>query len=147
MLIRTATPADIPSMMQIRLAVRENVLSNPDLVTEADCLEFINRRGKGWVCETEEGIAGFAIADLQDDNIWALFIAPEYEGRSIGRKLHDTMLGWYFEQGKEQVWLGTAPGTRAADFYRKAGWRESGLHGNNEIKFEMTRERWLGNRS
>jgi hypothetical protein len=42
--------------------------------------------------------------------------------------------------------LGTAPGTRAEEFYRKAGWKETGTHGNGEIKFEMSYGNWSGNK-
>ena len=52
-------------------------------------------------------------------------------------------MDWYFAQTKEKVWLGTAFNTRAADFYRKAGWTEAGLHGTKEIKFEMNYEMWM----
>jgi hypothetical protein len=55
------------------------------------------------------------------------------------------MLAWYFSQGKEEVWLGTSPNTRAAQFYAKAGWQTNGMHGN-EIKFEMTKEMWQSNK-
>jgi hypothetical protein len=41
------------------------------------------------------------------------------------------------------VWLSTSPGTRAEEFYRKAGWRENGIYGKREIKFEMTKQEWL----
>ena len=75
-------------------------------------------------------------------NIWALFILPGFEGKGIGRKLHDMMLDWYFSQTKEIVWLGTSPNTRAEMFYRTAGWEEVGMHGSNEIKFEMSFDAW-----
>jgi hypothetical protein len=52
------------------------------------------------------------------------------------------MLDWYFEQGKENIWLGTSPGTRAENFYRKSGWIERGKHCEKEIKFEMTSAAW-----
>jgi len=52
------------------------------------------------------------------------------------------MIGWYFSQTSTNVWLGTAPGTRAEAFYRKAGWNEIGMHGKGEIKFEMTAKKW-----
>ncbi|PTT75355.1 GNAT family N-acetyltransferase, partial [Chryseobacterium sp. HMWF001] len=32
--------------------------------------------------------------------------------------------------------------TRAEIFYRKSGWTENGVHGKNEIKFEMTYNNW-----
>jgi hypothetical protein len=52
------------------------------------------------------------------------------------------MLDWYFSQTSQKVWLGTSPNTRAEAFYRKRGWKEIGLHGKGEIKFEMTAADW-----
>ncbi|MCE3226346.1 MAG: putative acetyltransferase, partial [Bacteroidetes bacterium] len=43
---------------------------------------------------------------------------------------------------KNRVWLGTAPNTRAESFYRKAGWTETGMHGQGEVKFEISFEGW-----
>jgi len=143
MIFREATIADIPQMQIIRHLVKENTLSNPALVTDKDCEHYITVKGKGWVCEDADLIIGFAIVDLKDKNIWALFVHPEFERKGIGKKLHDTMLNWYFNQTKEIVWLSTAPNTRAEKFYRKAGWNEVGKHGNNEIKFEMSYDDWI----
>ena len=140
---REATTADIPQIQLVRNAVREHVLSDPTLVTDADCEEFITRRGKGWICEIGNAVVGFSVADLHDNNIWALFVDPAYEGRGIGYKLHQLMLDWYFAQNKEHVWLSTEPGTRAEAFYRKAGWRKVGTHGRNEVKFMMTYPEWV----
>lgn len=142
MIFREAKSGDIPKIQIVRNSVKENMLSNPNLVTDADCEEFINLRGKGWVCEVNHRIVGFAIVDLQENNIWALFVHPEFEQKGIGRKLHDMMLNWYFNQGQDIVWLGTAPNTRAEIFYRKSGWTEMGIHGKGEIKFEMTYDVW-----
>ena len=142
MILREAAIADIPQIQIVRNSVKENALSNPDLVSDQDCETFITVRGKGWVCEIEEQIVGFAIADLKGNNIWALFLKPEFERKGIGRALHNIMLDWYFAQTKETVWLGTAFNTRAEEFYRKAGWKEVGTHGAGEIKFEMTFEMW-----
>ena len=142
MIFREALITDIPQIQIVRNEVKENVLSDPSLVPDKDVEDYITRRGKGWVCEIDNRIVGFAIADLQDNNIWALFIQPGYEGKGIGKKLHDDMLHWYFNQSKETVWLGTSPGTRAEAFYRKAGWKETGTHGKEELKFEMTVSEW-----
>lgn len=108
------------------------------MVTDEDCIEFITQSGKGWVCEIDDELVGFSIVDLKDYNIWALFLKPEFEKQGIGRKLHDTMLDWYFEQTRTNIWLGTSLNTRAEMFYRKSGWTEIGTHGKGEIKFEMT---------
>ena len=141
---REASAADIPQIQIVRHTVRENVLSNPALVTDKDCEEYLTERGKGWVCEADNKIVGFAIADLKDHNIWALFLRPEYEGKGIGRILHDTMLDWYFSQTREKVWLATSPGTRAEGFYTKAGWTKTGMTKHGEVRFEMTYEDWAG---
>ncbi len=143
MIIREATIADITQMQIVRNSVKENMLSNPNLVTDEDCAAFMTVRGKGWVCEIDNTIVGFSIVDLKKNNIWALFLKPEFEKQGIGKQLHDIMLDWYFEQTKSTVWLGTAPGTRAETFYRKAGWKEIGMHGKGEVKFEMSNEDWV----
>ena len=145
MLIRQAYTADIPSLTEVRFAVRENVLNNPALVTADDYVDYLTRRGKGWVAEEDGRIAGFAIADVRDHSIWALFVHPNYDRRGIGRALHDEMLKWYFVQTSEPVWLSTAPGTRAEEFYRRAGWQETGRTRSNEIRFEMRAQEWLSN--
>lgn len=143
MKIRVAETSDIQQVQVIRNLVKENRLPDPALVPDKDVEDYINRRGKGWVCEIGNEIAGFAIADLIDNNIWALFIHPDFERMGIGKKLHDEMLNWYFSKTDKTAWLGTAPNTRAELFYRTAGWKEVGLHGKGEIKFEMTKDEWV----
>ena len=142
MIFREATIEDIPQIQIVRNSVTENTLSDPALVPDKDCEEFMFVRGKGWVCEIDKQITGFAIADLKENNIWALFLLPAFEKQGIGRRLHDMMGDWYFSQTKENVWLGTSPNTRAEKFYRKAGWKEIGTHGKGEIKFEMSFDEW-----
>jgi GNAT superfamily N-acetyltransferase len=142
MIFREATIDDISQIQIIRHTVKENILSDPALVTDKDCEEYLMVRGKGWVCEADDLIIGFSIVDFKENNIWALFLRPEYEGKGIGKKLHELMLDWYFSQTEKTVWLGTAPNTRAEKFYRKAGWKEVGLHGKGEIKFEMSYDEW-----
>lgn len=135
-LIKTAEPEDISAMHQIRIAVKENILSDPNRITSADYLAFISQKGKGWVAIVDDNIVGFAIVDCVDDNVWALFVHPEYEGKGIGKSLQSSMLKWYFAQYKSKLWLSTDPKSRAATFYRKTGWTETGTYGKGEIKFE-----------
>jgi GNAT superfamily N-acetyltransferase len=139
---REATINDIDQLQHVRGAVKENVLSTSSLVTHADYIDYLTCRGKGWVGESSGTIVGFAVADLQANNIWALFLLPEFERRGIGRALHNLMLAWYFSQTQETVWLSTAPGSRAEGFYRNLGWTENGLHSNGEIRFEMDFTTW-----
>ena len=142
MIFRDAKTKDIAQIQVVRNSVIENMLSDPALVTDKDCEEFLMKRGKGWVCEVDDDVVGFAIADLKDNNIWALFVHPAFENKGVGKKLHGMMLDWYFAQTNKNVWLGTAPNTRAEKFYRMLGWKETGVHGKGEIKFEMTFDKW-----
>ncbi len=142
MTIREARKEDIEQIQIVRNSVKENMLSDPKLVTDEDCAEYMFRRGNGWVCEIDNQVVGFSIIDLEENNVWALFVHPDFDKRGIGRKLHDIMLNWYFAQTSFNLWLGTAPGTRAEIFYRKSGWNDIGMHGTKEIKFEMTSENW-----
>ena len=142
MIFREASVGDVPQIQIVRNSVKENTLSDPGLVTDEDCENYLLNRGKGWVCEIENRIVGFAIVDVVEHNVWALFVQPGFDRKGIGRKLHNDMLDWYFEQTNSAIWLGTAPDTRAEKFYRKAGWEETGIHGKGEIKFEMTIANW-----
>jgi len=140
--VREATIKDIPRIQVVRNSVKENPLSDPALVPDSDVEDYMFRRGKGWVYEDNKTIVGFAIVSVIDRNVWALFIEPGHDKKGIGRQLHDEMINWYFQQTGETIWLGTAPGTRAESFYRKAGWKEAGTHGKGEIKFEMSLNDW-----
>jgi GNAT superfamily N-acetyltransferase len=144
MLYRIAQLADIPAIQAVRHAVKENRLSDPTLVTDADVAEYITVRGQGWVAETDDRrIVGFAIADVAGKNIWALFVDPNFEAQGIGKTLHRLMLAWYFAQTQETVWLSTDHQARAAVFYTKNGWIATGMVNAIEMKFEMTYGQWL----
>lgn len=142
MIFREATTADIPQIQIVRNSVKENTLSDPALVPDKDVEDYINNRGKGWVCLVNDTVVGIAIVSVIDYNVWALFIQHGYEGNGIGKKLHDKMMEWYFSQTHQPIWLATDPDTRAEKFYRKAGWKEVGTLEKGEIKFEMRWNEW-----
>ena len=52
------------------------------------------------------------------------------------------MINWNFNTSKENIWLGTSINPRAEAFYRKAGWKEIGVHGKGEIEFQRTIDDW-----
>lgn len=133
--IRAAGPADIKAMHALRRRVAENALSDPRLVTEASYPPYLDRGG-AWVAETEDGLAGFAILDVGRASVWALFVAPEAEGKGIGRALHARLVEGAIEQGLGRLSLSTEPGTRAERFYTEAGWIKTGATGTGELSFE-----------
>jgi GNAT superfamily N-acetyltransferase len=134
MRIRSARAADIPAMHSLRLRVTENVLSDPRLVTETSYLHYIERKG-AWVAMTGRGLAGFAILDVAEASVWALFVAPESEGLGIGRALHGRLLEGAAAHGLTRLSLTTAPGTRAERFYTEAGWTRTGTTSTGELSF------------
>jgi ribosomal protein S18 acetylase RimI-like enzyme len=121
--------------MQIRHAVRENRLSDPNSVTAADCVAFIER-SEIWVWEEDGVILGFAAGDPHDGYIWALFVDPAQEGRGIGRALLPLACATLRNAGYDIATLSTSPGTRAERFYRKDGWTATGKSSKDELVFE-----------
>ncbi|MBK7945071.1 MAG: GNAT family N-acetyltransferase [Flavobacteriales bacterium] len=121
--IREMRPSDVKAAHEVRLAVRENRLSDPSVVTEQDYHDFMARDTMSWMCEVDGRIAGFVMVDVEKQNLWALFVAPEHEGKGIGRALHERMGAAYFAL-KQVLRLNTEPNTRASRFYRNAGYTE-----------------------
>lgn len=142
MTFREAKIPDIPGLYSVRLSVKENVLPDPGFITEKEYEKYLTYHGKGWLCEIDREIVGFAIIGLAQRNIWALFVHPDHEGKGIGKRLQELMLDWYFDQTHQPVWLGTGPNTRAEAFYRKTGWHETGRRPNGEVRFEMSADDW-----
>lgn len=137
--LRPATWNDIPAIQMVRNAVRENRLSVPGSIKDADVASYLRERGRGWVCEVGDRIVGFVIADAIDASIWALFLLPEWESQGLGRRLLGTACDWLFAQGVKEIRLSTDAHTRAHGFYLHLGWREAGTKSNGEIRLAFRR--------
>lgn len=134
--IRAALAGDVPAMHHVRNKVRENRLSDAHQISTATYLPYVHA-GTIWVAETDTGIIGFAALNAPFRSVWAFFVAPEAEGIGIGRALHSQMLTWAREQGIQRLTLSTAKGTRAEQFYKRAGWSEAGITADGEQIFEI----------
>lgn len=142
---RQATRADIPAMSAIRLAVTENVLSNPSRVTHAMYVDYLDAAGRGWVAEIGGTVVAFSYADKVDGSIWALFVQPGHEGKGLAQRLLALATDWLFELGHDTVSLSTGAGTRADGFYARQGWQR-GLDDGKDVEYTLTRRRaWPGN--
>src|SRR5687768_2414780 len=124
-------------MHRIRLAVRENVLSDPNRITESDYLAALDELGRTWVIEVNGEIAAFATG-YKSGSIWALFVHPDHEGRGYGKRLHATVVAWLWSLGHECVWLTTGPDTRAERFYLSQGWQPCGTVPGGDIRLELS---------
>jgi GNAT superfamily N-acetyltransferase len=135
--IRKSVMADIPRLREIRANVRENILSDPGKVTEADYRWFI-QNGPLWVWDDEGIIKGLAAGDPRDGTIWALFVDPPYERQGIGRALFARACQSMNEAGHHTLTLYTGIGTRAERFYRAAGWQEIGVSADGDVTLRIT---------
>jgi GNAT superfamily N-acetyltransferase len=133
-------------MHAVRLAVRENPLSDESRVRPEHYRAMLQKSGRGWVHEESDKVVAFGIADHACRNIWALFVAPGFEGQGIGRELLEVMVTWLFEQSPGPLWLTTGRNTRAEHFYSVAGWRAAGMAANGEVRFELFAGDSLGNK-
>lgn len=134
--VRRAVNSDIPAMREIRLSVAENVLRST-MLSDADYRRAIRTPGRGWVIDLEGQTVGFAAANADTGNIWALFVHPEHERRGYGRQLHDVMIRWLWSSSVQKLWLNTGPNTRAARFYEAAGWVKAAELESGEVRYEL----------
>jgi GNAT superfamily N-acetyltransferase len=135
MQFRRAASEDIDAIFVVRFAVRENVLSNPARVTREMCEDYLDKLGRGWVCEIDGRIVGFSYASKVDHSIWALFVLPGFEERGIGKELLKLAIDWLFEIGAARVVLSTEANTRADRFYLSQGWQRGEMKDDVEVKF------------
>jgi GNAT superfamily N-acetyltransferase len=137
---RRAASADIPAMSAIRLAVRENALSDPGRITRQMYEDYLDRLGRGWVCVQDGTVIGFSYAARDDNSIWALFVDPAHEGLGAGRRLLQLATDWLFAGGATKVMLSTAAHTRADRFYLAQGWRRNEIDGAADVRYSLIRE-------
>ncbi|MEZ5564013.1 MAG: GNAT family N-acetyltransferase [Gammaproteobacteria bacterium] len=137
-MLRQAGEPDIPAMHRVRLAVRENALSDPNRITEQDYVAALHALGRTWVVEDNGEIVAFATA-YKSGSIWAMFVHPDHEGRGFGTALHSTVVAWLWSLGHKHIWLTTAAGTRAERFYISKGWQRCGTVPGGDIRLELNR--------
>jgi len=119
---------DIPDLFAVRTATHENRLTREELsslgITEKSVKERIERNFKGWLCETDDKVVGFAMGDKSTGELWVIAVLPEYVGQGIGSKLLIAVENWLKEEGCSRLWLTTDIDTKlkAYSFYRHYGW-------------------------
>jgi len=133
-MIREAVLSDIPRLMEIRGAVRENRLSDPSRVTLADYVWQIEH-GPTYVWDDANLIKGLSAGNPEDGSIWALFVDPAFEGHGIGQALILAACTSLARAGHRVAKLSTDPGTRAERFYLRNGWRPDGFTDRGEVVF------------
>lgn len=125
---REIVDTDIGGLFAVRMATRENSLSCEQLtslgITEASVREMVNRTYRGWHCEENAQIVGFAMGNRENGEMWVIAVLPDYECRGIGAELLTRVEEWLWSEGWSEIWLTTDVDTtlRAYGFYRRQGW-------------------------
>lgn len=143
--IRPATPEDVAAIFGVRCSVSENHMSLEELgaldITPETVREMIS--GGGYIVPValvDEKIAGFAMAEISEGYVFALFVRPDQEGKGLGRALMQIVESGLAKHGIQEAWLatGSEPGIRAPGFYRHLGWVDSGFMDDGQLKFCKT---------
>ena len=145
MQIRKATPEDVATIFDVRCSVKENHLSLAEQaeldIMPATVVEMI-LGGDYLVPVALAGgeIVAFAMAQISEGYVFALFVRPEHERKGLGRVLMREVESGFMGHGVTDAWLctGSEAGIRAPGFYRHLGWIESGIMEDGQLRFCKT---------
>lgn len=142
--IRRARSADVEAVFAIRTSVIENHLSGEQLaaigITPQSIEEALEAQPCGWLALVDDMPAGFAMVDLDDGCLFALFVRPGHEGAGLGSSLLAMAEQALFAH-HARIWLETAanPTIRANGFYRRHGWVPQPADAKGDAWFYKTR--------
>ncbi len=143
MTFREMEARDIARCIEVRTSVRENSYSAEALaqagITKATVAAMLASTHKGWVCEVDQTLVGFSMADQSSGEFWVVAVLPEFEGLGIGRRLAGMAVHWLQDSACPDIWLWTSPdvSTRAFSLYQKLGWQDCGVQdGRRMMRFK-----------
>jgi GNAT superfamily N-acetyltransferase len=127
---RKVAAADLPELMDLRAATRENRLTHEELaamgITVESTMRLLETSHNGWLCEISGRAVGFAMGDRANGEMWVIAMLPEFERMGIGARLLALVEEWLWSQGWSEIWLTTDidPSLRAYGFYQSQGWSD-----------------------
>ena len=128
MRIREIRELDVADLFAVRVATRENILTLKELaglgITRDTVLLMLNETHRGWLCEVDDRVVGFAMGNRTNGELWVIALLPSYEGRGIGAALLTQVEEWLWSEGWSEIWLTTDidEKLRAYGFYLQQGW-------------------------
>lgn len=143
--IRPATTADIEALFEIRTSVVQNHLSREQMlelgISPASLAEAIEAAPCAWLAEVEGAPVAFAMVDLDDACVFALFVKPAFEGQGLARRLMAEAEAALFAR-HSRIWLETdgRDSVRANGFYRRLGWAVVEQLEEGDVRYEKARQ-------
>ena len=133
--MRQIVIGDIPSLFRVRIATDENRLSIEELaalgIDETSVTKRLVGSCRGWLCEEDGEVVGFAMGDKASGEMWVIAVLPSHVGQGIGGALLESVDQWLSDEGCAELWLTTDvdPTLRAYSFYRRHGWIDWKIEG------------------
>lgn len=143
-LIRAATADDVDTLCAIRTSVVQNHLSLEQMadlgITPQVLRDTLRAAPCGWIAEVDGQAAGFSMVDLDEGEVFAMFVLPTHEKLGLGRQLmavaeaalfecHDTL--YLVTDGRDEI--------RANGFYQRLGWSVVGQVDGDDVRYEKNR--------
>ena len=90
--------ADIASLFEVRVRTWHNERGAEELkelgITPDSVAVRLRETHRGWLCESDGHVVGFAIGNRADGELWVIAVLPEFENRGIGRHLLSKVEDW-----------------------------------------------------
>lgn len=121
---------DLPTIFDVRVATWHNDNGRDEMtkmgITENSVERRLEDSHRGWLCEIEGQLVGFAMGDKTNGEMWVIAVLKEFEGRGIGKRLLGLVEDWLWSEGWQEIWLTTDTDEtfRAVGFYRRVGWED-----------------------
>jgi len=105
--IREMTVSDLPEVFSVRVSTEENNVTMQELeeeygLTPKSLAAAMTVNARGWVCEVDSRIVGFAMGDNESGEMTVIAVLSEFERRGIGRMLLAKVRDWLFQSGHDR---------------------------------------------
>ena len=139
MTFREITTNDMQAIFAVRVATWHNEHGLEELtrmgITQKSVRQRMEDSHRGWLCEVDGRVIGFAMGDRKTGEMWVIAVLREYEGQGAGKTLLALVEKWLRGEGWKEIWLttDTDEGFHAVGFYRHQGWEDWKIEGGNRF--------------
>ena len=143
-LIRVATQDDVDTLFEIRTSVVQNHLSIEQMaelgITPQLLADSMREAPCVWIAEVDGQPVAFAMVDLAEGEVFAMFVLPSHENLGLGRQLMAVAEAALFEH-HDRLFLITdgRDEIRANGFYRHLGWSVVERVEGDDVRYQKSR--------